>query len=92
MQEADLELTISSHGSERASLLQHLDDLVLVLGEDFGKPVGACNEVVLEGSGETAVEQFLRVVNLCTHTKHLATTVIGQSLYNITSRRTESKE
>lgn len=36
-------LTVSSHGSQVTSLLQHFYDLVLVLGKDFGESIGAFN-------------------------------------------------
>ncbi len=32
--------TVTSHGSKMATLLKHLDDLVLVLGEDLGETIG----------------------------------------------------
>lgn len=64
--------TVTSHGSQVTTLLQHLDDLVLVFGEDFGETVGALDEVVLGGTGETAVDELGRVVDLGTESKHLA--------------------
>jgi hypothetical protein len=64
--------TVSSHGSQVTTLLQHLDDLVLVFGEDFGETVGALDKVVLSGTGETAVDELGRVVDLGTESKHLA--------------------
>jgi hypothetical protein len=64
--------TISSHGSQVTTLLQHLDDLVFVFGEDFGETVGALDEVVLGGTSETAVDELSRVVDLGTESKHLA--------------------
>ena len=54
------------------TLLEHLDDLVLVLGEDLSETVSLLNEVVLGGTGKTTVDQTLRVVNLGTESKHLA--------------------
>jgi len=54
------------------TLLQHLDDLVLVFGEDFGKTVGALDKVVLGGTGKTAVDELGRVVDLGSESKHLA--------------------
>ena len=38
--------TVTSHSRKMAALLEHLDDLVLVLGRDFREPVGALDEVV----------------------------------------------
>jgi hypothetical protein len=54
------------------TLLQHLDDLVLVFGEDFGETVGALDKIVLGGAGETAVDELGGVVNLGTESKHFA--------------------
>ena len=54
------------------TLLQHLHDLVLVLGENFSETVGLLNEIVLSGSGETTVDELVGVVNLGTKSKHLA--------------------
>ncbi|KAH6235051.1 hypothetical protein HBI42_021380 [Parastagonospora nodorum] len=48
--------TVSGHGSQVTTLLQHLYDLVLVFGEDFGETVGALDKVVLGSTGETASE------------------------------------
>lgn len=65
-------LTISSHSSERSSLLKHLDDLVFVLGEDFGKTIGAIDKVMLQAAGQPAVEKLVCVVDLGAETQHLA--------------------
>ncbi|KAF7571771.1 hypothetical protein PtrM4_092710 [Pyrenophora tritici-repentis] len=64
--------TVTSHGSQVTTLLEHLDDLVLVLGEDFSETVGALDKVVLGSTGKTAVDELGRVVNLGTESKHLA--------------------
>jgi hypothetical protein len=64
--------TVTSHGSQVTTLLQHLDDLVLVFGEDFGETVGALDKIVLGGAGETAVDELGGVVNLGTESKHFA--------------------
>lgn len=55
-----------------STLLQHLDDLVLVLRKDFGEAVGALGEIVLCRARETAVDQTLRVVHLGAQGQHLA--------------------
>ena len=55
-----------------ATLLQHFDDLILVLGENLGETIGAFDEIVLSGAGETAVDEFLRVVDLGSEGQHLA--------------------
>lgn len=64
--------TVTSHGSQVTTLLEHLDDLVLVLGEDFSETISLLDKVVLGGTSETTVDQTLRVVNLGTEGKHLA--------------------
>lgn len=64
--------TVSSHSSQVTTLLQHLDDLVLVFGEDFGETVGALDKIVLGGTGETAVDELGGVVDLGSEGKHLA--------------------
>lgn len=65
-------LTITSHGSQVTTLLQHFDDLVLVLGENFSETVCALDQVVLSSTGETAVNELGRVVDLGSEGKHLA--------------------
>ncbi|KAH6603711.1 hypothetical protein Trco_008486 [Trichoderma cornu-damae] len=64
--------TVAGHGSKVAALLEHLDDAVLVLGEDLGEAVGALDEVVLDAAGETTVDELLGVVNLGAEGQHLA--------------------
>ena len=64
--------TVTSHGSQVTTLLQHLDDLVLVLGEHFGETVGLLDQVVLGGAGKTTVDQTLGVVDLGAEGQHLA--------------------
>ena len=64
--------TVTSHGGQMATLLQHLDDLVLVLGEDFSETISLLDEIVLSSSRETTVDETLRVVDLGAESKHLA--------------------
>jgi hypothetical protein len=64
--------TVSGHSRQVTTLLQHLYDLVFVFGEDFGETIGALDEIVLGGTGKTAVDELGRVVNLGTESKHLA--------------------
>lgn len=64
--------TVTSHGSQVTTLLEHLDDLVLVLGEDLSETVSTLDEIVLSGTGKTTVDKLVRVVNLGTESKHLA--------------------
>lgn len=64
--------TVTSHGSQVTTLLEHLDDLVLVLGENLSETVSLLDEVVLGRTSETTVDQTLRVVDLGTESKHLA--------------------
>lgn len=52
--------------------MKHLDDLVLVLGEDFCETIGTLNQIVLQSTGETAVHELGGVVDFGAETKHLA--------------------
>lgn len=70
--------TVTSHGSKMATLLKHLDDLVLVLGENFGETVSALAKVVDSAAGHVAVKELVGVVNLGTHGKHAAS-LLGDS-------------
>ena len=38
--------TVTGHGNQVAALLQDLDDVVLVLGEDLGETIGSLDEIV----------------------------------------------
>lgn len=64
--------TVTSHGSKMSTLLEHLDDLVLVLGEHLGETIGLLDKVVLGRTSQTTVDQALRVVDLGAQGKHLA--------------------
>lgn len=64
--------TVTSHGSKVTTLLEHLDDTVLVLGENLSETIGTLDEVVLDGTGKTTVDELLRVVDLGTESKHTA--------------------
>jgi len=64
--------TVTSHGSQMSTLLQHLDDLVLVLWEDLSETISLLNKIVLSSTGETTVDETLRVVDLGTESQHLA--------------------
>ena len=81
--------TVTSHGSEMATFLQHLDDLVLVLGENFSETIGLLNEIVLSRTRKTTVDETLRVVDLGTESKHLAS-LLGNS-DGITSKHLDGK-
>jgi len=70
--------TVTSHGSQVTTLLEHLDDLVLVLWENLCETVGTLNEIVLHSAGKTTVDELGRVVNLGTESKHLAS-LLGDS-------------
>ena len=43
--------TVTGHGNQVATLLQDLDDVVLVLGEDLGETIGSLDEIVDLGAG-----------------------------------------
>jgi hypothetical protein len=58
--------------------LKHLDDLVLVLGEDLSETISLLDKIVLSGTSETTVDETLRVVNFGTESKHLAS-LLGDS-------------
>ncbi|KAI6753374.1 hypothetical protein HG531_005543 [Fusarium graminearum] len=64
--------TVTSHGSEMASLLKHLNDSVLVLGKDFGKTISAFDKVVLHTSSQATMDETIRVVDLGAQRQHLA--------------------
>lgn len=64
--------TVTSHGSQVTTLLEHLHDLVLVLREDLSETIGTLNEIVLSRAGKTTVDELGRVVDLGTKSKHLA--------------------
>jgi deoxyribodipyrimidine photolyase-like uncharacterized protein len=49
------------------TLLQHLDDLVLVLGEHLSETISALAEIVDRSADHVTVEELVRVVNLYTH-------------------------
>lgn len=71
--EATSTLTISSHGSKMATLLQHLDDLVLVFGENFTESIGGLDEVVdIATRHATTRDEALGVVDVGSHTELLA--------------------
>lgn len=64
--------TVTSHGNEVATLLQDLDDIVLVLGENFSETIGSLNEIVDFGTGHgaTATEtEALSVVDISSETE-----------------------
>ncbi|KAI6876686.1 plasma membrane H+-ATPase Pma1 [Hortaea werneckii] len=64
--------TVTGHGSQVTTLLQHLDDLVLVLREHLGETIGLLDKVVLSGARKATANQLVRVVDLGTKGKHLA--------------------
>ena len=64
--------TVTSHGSQVTTLLEHFDDLVLVLGENLSETIGTLDKIVLSSTGKTTVDKLGRVVNLGSEGKHLA--------------------
>jgi hypothetical protein len=68
----EAELTITSHGSQMTTLLQHFDDLVFVLREDFSEAICSFNEIMLRCARQPTINQLLRIVDLSTESKHLA--------------------
>jgi hypothetical protein len=64
--------TVTSHGNKVATLLENLDDGVLVLGEDLGETIGSLDEIVDLRTGHvtTATKaETLRVVDVGTETE-----------------------
>jgi hypothetical protein len=64
--------TITSHGNKVTTLLENLDDGVLVLGEDLGETIGSLDEIVDLRTGHvtTATKtKTLRVVDVGTETE-----------------------
>lgn len=81
--------TVTSHGSKMSTLLEHLDDLVLVLRENLSETISLLNEIVLSSSGKTTVNELVRVVNLGTESQHLAG-LLGDS-DSVTSQHLDGK-
>lgn len=64
--------TVTSHGNKVTTLLEDLDDVVLVLGEDLGETISSLNEIVDLRAGHvttTAKTKTLSVVDVGTETK-----------------------
>jgi hypothetical protein len=73
--------TVTSHGNEVATLLENLDDRVLVLGEDLGETIGSLNEIVDLRTGHittTTETKTLSVVDVGTKTE-LAGSLTGNT-------------
>jgi hypothetical protein len=73
--------TVTSHGNEVATLLENLNDVVLVLGENLSETVGSLNEIVNLRAGHvtTATEtETLSVVDVGTETE-LAGSLTGDT-------------
>ncbi|PTD13270.1 hypothetical protein FCULG_00004147 [Fusarium culmorum] len=64
--------TITSHGNKVTTLLENLNDVVLVLGENLSKTIGSLNEIVNLRTGHvttTTKTKALSVVNVGTETE-----------------------
>ena len=64
--------TVTSHGNEVTTLLENLDDVVLVLGEDLGETIGGLDEIVDLRAGHvtaTAETEALSVVDVGSETE-----------------------
>jgi hypothetical protein len=64
--------TVTSHGNEVATLLENLDDVVLVLGENLGETIGSLNEIVDLRSGHltaAAKTKTFSVIDVGTETE-----------------------
>ena len=73
--------TVTSHGNEVATLLENLDDGVLVLGEDLGETIGSLDEIVDLGAGHVTAAtetETLSVVDVGAETE-LAGSLTGDA-------------
>ncbi|CAH0001869.1 unnamed protein product [Clonostachys byssicola] len=73
--------TVTSHGNEVTTLLENLNDGVLVLGENFSETIGSLNEIVNLGTGHvttTTKTKTLSVVDVGTKTE-LAGSLTGNT-------------
>ncbi|CAI6098591.1 unnamed protein product [Clonostachys chloroleuca] len=73
--------TVTSHGNEVTTLLENLNDGVLVLGENFSETIGSLNEIVNLGTGHvttTTKTKTLSVVDVGTKTE-LAGSLTGDT-------------
>ncbi|CAH0059372.1 unnamed protein product [Clonostachys solani] len=73
--------TVTSHGNEVTTLLENLNDGVLVLGENFSETIGSLNEIVNLGTGHvttTTKTETLSVVDVGTKTE-LAGSLTGNT-------------
>jgi hypothetical protein len=64
--------TVTSHGNEVTTLLENLDDVVLVLGEDLSESISGLDEIVNLGTGHvttTTETETLSVVDVGTETE-----------------------
>lgn len=81
--------TVTSHGGQVTTLLEHLDDLVLVLWENLSESISLLAEIVHGGSGKTTVDKSVGIVNLGTKSQHAAS-LLGNSK-SITSQHLNLK-
>jgi len=73
--------TVTSHGNEVTTLLQDLDDVVLVLGEDLGETIGSLNEIIDLRAGHvtaTTETETLGIIDVGTETE-LAGSLTGDT-------------
>ena len=70
--------TVTSHGGQVTTLLEHLDDLVLVLWEDLSESISLLAKIVHGGSGKTTVDKSVGIVNLGAESQHAAS-LLGDS-------------
>jgi hypothetical protein len=84
--------TITSHGNQVTTLLENLNDVVLVLGEDLSKTIGSLNEIVNLRTGHvtTATKtKALSVVDVGTETE-LTRSLTGNT-DSVTSKHLDGK-
>ena len=64
--------TVCCHCSQVTALLHHVHDLRLVFWEHFSEAISALHEIVLCRTREATINELLRVVDLGSEGKHLA--------------------
>lgn len=84
--------TVTSHGNKVTALLENLDDVVLVLGEDLGETIGSLNEIVDLRAGHvtaTTETEALSVVDVGTETE--LTRSLASNTDGITSKHLDGE-
>jgi len=56
--------TVTSHSNQVTTLLENLDDVVLVLGENLGETIGSLNEIVNLGTGHVTTTRKTKLLSV----------------------------